>query len=233
MIKAIAVDDEPLALELIETYCNRFDFLQLEKTFSSTGAALQYLERNVVDLLFLDINMPAASSIDFYKSLSHKPMLIFTTSYSEYAIESYDMSALDYLLEPFTISRFEKAVRKAFEAYNLVHNATVGEQSKYVMLKVDYGVVKVVLSDILFIEGLDNYIKIHLQNQPPIVVRVTLKAFMENLHETEFLRVHRSYIIPLSRIESVNQKIIMVSGEEIPIGKNYEENLKIALAKES
>src|SRR3982751_4999600 len=125
MMKAIAIDDEPLALELIETYCQRFDFLQLEKGFSSSGAALQFLERNSVDLLFLDINMPAISGIDFYKSLSHKPMLIFTTSHTEYAIESYELDAIDYLLKPFTISRFEKAIRKAFEAHNLVQNATV------------------------------------------------------------------------------------------------------------
>ena len=229
---AIAVDDEPLALELIATYCKRLDFLQLEKGFSSTGAALQFLERNSVDLLFLDINMPAVSGIDFYKSLAHKPMLIFTTSYSEYAIESYELDAIDYLLKPFTISRFEKAARKAFEAYNLIHKATVAEQSKYVMLKVDYGVVKVVLSDVLFIEGLDNYLKIHLQNQSPLVVRMTLKAVMEKLNEKEFIRVHRSYIIPVSRIESVKQKIITIADEEIPVGKNYEDNLKTLLNKE-
>jgi DNA-binding LytR/AlgR family response regulator len=231
MMKSIAVDDEPLALELIETYCNRFDFLQLEKGFLSTGAALQFLERNSVDLLFLDINMPAVSGIDFYRSLTHKPMLIFTTSYSEYAIESYELDAIDYLLKPFTVSRFEKAARKAFEAYNLVHNATVSEQSKYVMLKVDYGVIKVVLADILFIEGLDNYLKIHLQNQSPIVVRMTLKLLMEKLNDKEFFRVHRSYIIPVSRIESVKQKIISVAGEEIPVGKNYEDKLKTILNK--
>jgi DNA-binding LytR/AlgR family response regulator len=232
MIKAIAVDDEPLALELIETYCKRFDFLNLEKSFSSTGAALQYLDRNSVDLLFLDINMPAVSGIDFYKSLAHKPMLIFTTSYSEYAIESYELDAIDYLLKPFSVGRFEKAVRKTFEAYNLVHNPTVAEQSKYLMLKVDYGVVKVILADILFVEGLDNYLKIHLQNQSPIVVRMTLKALMEKLNGKEFIRVHRSYIVPVERIESVKQKMITVSGEEIPVGKNYEDNLKTILNKE-
>jgi len=232
MMKAIAIDDEPLALELIETYCERCDFIQLEKEFSSTGAALQYLERNSVDLLFLDINMPAVSGIDFYKSLAFKPMLIFTTSYSEYAIESYELNAIDYLLKPFSASRFEKAARKAFDAYNLVHNATVAEQSKYVMLKVDYGVIKVVLNDILFIEGLDNYLKIQFQNQSPVVVRMTLKALMEKLNEKEFIRVHRSYIVPINRIESVKQKMITVSGEEIPIGKNYEDNLKTRLNKE-
>lgn len=226
MIKAIAVDDEPLALELIETFCKQFEFLQFEKSFSKTGVALQYLEKNTVDLLFLDINMPAMSGIDFYKSLQHKPMLIFTTSYSEYALESYELDTIDYLLKPFTLSRFEKAVSKANEMYNMVHNATVAEQSRYLMLKVDYGVVKVVLTDILFIEGLDNYLKIHLQNQSPVVVRLTMKALMEKLNEKEFVRVHRSYIVPFNRIESYKQKVITIGAEEIPVGKNYEEDLK-------
>jgi len=226
MIKAIAVDDEPLALEIIETFCKKLDFIQFEKGFSKTSAALQFLDKNPVDLLFLDINMPAMSGVDFYKSLRHKPMLIFTTSYSEYALESYELDAIDYLLKPFTLSRFEKAVSKANEMYNLVHNAIVPEQSKYLMLKVDYGVVKVVLTEILFIEGLDNYLKIHLQNQSPVVVRLTMKALTEKLNEKEFIRVHRSYIVPINRIESVKQKIITIAGEEIPVGKNYEDDVK-------
>ncbi|KAI9463098.1 histidine kinase-domain-containing protein [Russula earlei] len=220
------VDDEPLTLELIEAYCKNFNFLQFEKGFSKTGVALQYLEKNTIDLLFLDINMPAMSGIDFYKSLHYKPMLIFTTSYSEYALESYELDAVDYLLKPFTLSRFEKAVSKANDMYNLVHHATVAEQSKYLMVKVDYGIVKVVLADILFIEGLDNYLKIHLQNHTPVVVRMTMKALMEKLNEKEFIRVHRSYIVPVSRIESVKQKIITIAGEEIPVGKNYEDDVK-------
>jgi DNA-binding LytR/AlgR family response regulator len=229
MIKAIAIDDEPLPLELIETYCRQFDFIRFEKGFSKTTAALQYLEKNPVDLLFLDINMPAISGINFYRSLKHKPMLIFTTSHSEYALESYELNAIDYLLKPFTLSRFEKAVLKARDMYSLVHKATVAEQAKYLMLKADYGIVKVMLADILFIEGLDNYLKIQLQGSAPVVVRVTMKAFMEKLNEKEFIRVHRSYIVPIKRIESVKQKIIIIAGEEIPVGKYYEDDLKAAL----
>jgi DNA-binding LytR/AlgR family response regulator len=233
MIKAIAVDDEPLALELIETYCTHFDYLQLEKVFSKTSAALVHLDKNPVDLLFLDINMPAISGIDFYKSLQQKPMLIFTTSYSEYALESYELDAIDYLLKPFTISRFEKAVTKAHEMYNLVHNASAAEQSKFLMLKIDYGVVKVVLTDILFVEGLDNYLKIHLEGQSPLVVRLTMKALIEMLNEKEFIRVHRSYIVPVGRIESIKQKIVYIGGEEIPVGKNYEDDLKAVFNSKS
>ncbi len=226
MIKAIAVDDEPLALDLIETYCKRFDFLQFDKGFSNTSLALEFLRKNVADLLFLDINMPAVSGIDFYRSLPYKPLLIFTTSYSEYAIESYELDTIDYLLKPFTLSRFERAVLKAQEQYNLVQKGTVAGQLKYLMLKVDYGVVKVLLADVLFIEGLDNYLKIHQQNASPIVVRMTLKALMEKLNDKEFIRVHRSYIIAVARIESIKQRLITVAGEEIPVGKNYEDALK-------
>lgn len=233
MMRTIAVDDEPLSLELIETYCKRFDFLRFEKGFSNTASARHYLGKNAVDLLFLDIRMPAVSGLDFYHALPHKPMLIFATSYSEYALESYDLNAVDYLLKPFTLARFEKAVLKAREMYNLVHNATAAPAAKSLLLKADYGLVKINLSDILFIEGLDNYLKIYLQHAQPVIVRLTLKVLMEKLHEDEFVRVHRSYIVPVSRIESLKQKIISVAGEEIPVGKNYEDRLKAILNKRS
>jgi DNA-binding LytR/AlgR family response regulator len=230
-MKTIAVDDEPLAVELIETFCKNFSYIQFEKVFCNTAAALRYLEKNIVDLLFLDINMPAINGVDLYKALKQKPMLIFTTSHSEYAIESYELDAIDYLLKPFTLSRFEKAVSKADKLYNHIHKATVGEQSKYLMLKVDYGIVKLVLTDILFIEGLDNYLKIHLESQPPLVVRLTLKSLMEKLNKEEFIRVHRSYIVPVNRMYFIKNKMISIKHEQIPIGKNYEHSLKTALNK--
>ena len=228
MIKVIAVDDEPLALDLIEAYCKGVYFLHYEKGFTSAAGALNFLEKNPIDLLFLDINMPSISGIDFFKSLTHKPMLIFTTSYSEYALSSYELGAVDYLLKPFTMERFKRAVERAYETYNLVFNASVAEQAKFLLLKADLGLVKVILSDVLFIEGLDNYLKIHLRNQAPVVVRLTMKALMEMLNEKEFLRVHRSYIVSIRQIETVKQKIITIAGEEIPVGKNYEDDLKAA-----
>lgn len=231
MIRAIALDDEPLALELIQTFCNKLDFVQYEKGFSNTNQAWQYLEQEPVDLLFLDINMPAISGLDFYQSLSKKPLLIFSTSYSEYALDSYDLGAVDYLLKPFSFQRFEKAVRKAYEIFQLVKTAQQKEEESYLMLKLDYGLVKILLTDIVFIEGLDNYIKIHLQNQHPLVVRMTMKLLQEKLPLTAFIRVHRSYIVPLSRIESVRNRIITIAGEEIPIGKSYENELQQLLNK--
>lgn len=229
MMKAIAVDDEPLSLELMEAFCSRLDIVQFEKGFTSTAAALHYMEKHAIDLIFLDIKMPAMSGIDFYRSLPYSPMLVFTTSYSEYALEGFELEAIDYLLKPFTPDRFEKAVQKAKKKYDLVHHATVDKEEKFILLKVDYGMVKVVLGDILFIEGLDNYLKIHLQHQAPMVVRLTMKALMEKLDEKTFVRVHRSYIVPVAKIESIRQRVITIAGEEIPLGRNYEDGLKAVM----
>jgi DNA-binding LytR/AlgR family response regulator len=224
MIKAIALDDEPPALEIIETFCSKVDFIVLEKTFTKTGEAFKHVEKNNVDLLFLDINMPSISGIEFYNSIPKKAMVIFTTSYSEYAIEGYNLNAVDYLLKPYTFNRFLQAADKAREKYNFLHSVAATSKEQHIMLRADYGLVKVTLADILFIEGLDNYLKIHLQNQKPLVIRITMKSLLEKLPENDFVRVHRSYIIPINRIEAVRNKMITIAGEEIPIGTSYEEN---------
>lgn len=224
MIKAIAVDDEPLALDIIETYCRSFDFLDYVKGFTKVGEALQFLEKNPVDLLFLDINMPAMLGVDFYKSLTLQPMLIFTTSYSEYAIESYDLGAIDYLLKPIEKGRFSKAMERVAEYHR--NNQQSGEKGNegYLLLKADYGVKKILLADILYIESLDNYLKIHLAQQAPIIVRLTLKQIQEQISVTAFIRVHKSFIVPMKRIESVRNKVISIANRSIPIGRVYEDH---------
>jgi len=221
MIKAIAVDDEPPALEILETYCARTLGVQLIKTFTSTVKALEYLDNFPVDLVFLDINMPSLNGIEFSKRIPYRSMVIFTTSYTEYAVESYNLNAVDYLLKPYTYSRFEQAIEKARTAKR--HQQTVGEQ-QYLILRVDYSLVRVALPDILFIEGLDNYLKVHLRNQNPIVVRMTMKALQEKLPEEEFVRVHRSFIVSISKVDSVRNKILFVGEEEIPLGTSHEKN---------
>jgi len=223
MIKAIALDDEPPALEIIETFCNRAGSIELVKTFTKTSEAFSYLEKFPVDLIFLDINMPSLSGIEFYKSIPQKSMVIFTTSYSEYAVESYNLNAVDYLLKPFTFKRFEQAVQKANDFYRFATQQELPD-GKYLVLRVDYGLVKILSDDILFIEGLDNYLKIHLHQQKPVVVRLTMKALQEKLSSSKFIRVHRSYLVSLSRIETVRNKTIFIAGEEIPIGTSYEES---------
>lgn len=220
MLKAIAVDDEPPALEIIESYCQRSENVELVKTFTGTVKALEYLENFPVDLIFLDINMPAMSGLEFYKRISRSTMVIFTTSYSEYAVESYNLNAVDYLLKPYTFSRWRQAVEKAIKTYQ--YERLSGQEQQYLTLRVDYSLVRVALVDILFIEGLDNYLKIHIHSQDPLVVRMTMKNIQDKLSEKDFVRVHRSYIVSMSKIDIVRNKTIRIGAAEIPLGSSYE-----------
>jgi DNA-binding LytR/AlgR family response regulator len=222
MIKAIAIDDEPPALKLIENFAGKTEFIKLEKTFTSPAEAMKYVRKFPVDLLFLDIQMPSLSGIDFYKEVNQDLMVIFTTAHSSYAVEGFNLSAVDYLLKPFTFERYMQAVNKAQEYYLFTHQTDKTEQ-KYLFIRADYKLIKIPVADILFIEGLDDYLKIFLPNDKTIVTRMTMKAMMEKLPSKEFIRVHRSFIIPFSRIENVRNKIITVAGEEVPIGSSYEE----------
>lgn len=222
MIKAIAIDDEPPALKVLENFCGKTDFIRLEKTFTKPNEATAYLQKNAVDLLFLDINMPSVSGIDFFKSLQDKTMVIFTTAYSEYAVEGFNLNAVDYLLKPYTFERFTQAVTKARDFQQYMNET--GAALKHLVVKADYSLVKIDIANIQLIEGLDDYLKIHLANGKPIVVRMTMKAILEKLPEDNFIRVHRSYIVPLNKIENVRNKNITIAGQEIPIGNSYEEN---------
>jgi DNA-binding LytR/AlgR family response regulator len=224
MITAIAIDDEPLAISVIKTFCQKIDYVNLLKTFTETGPALKFLHDNPVDLLFLDINMPSISGIDFYKRISKNTMAIFTTAYSEFAVECFDLSAIDYILKPFEFSRFQKAVEKAKEYHSFfAHKDNLASQ--YLFVKADYSLVKVAFADILYIEGLDNYIKIHFENSKSLLVRMSMKAVSEKLPAQEFIRVHRSFIIKMHKVKSIRNKIIHLDKIEIPIGTNYVEDV--------
>ena len=218
MIKAIAIDDEPPALEILENYCRRTEKVELMKTFTSTSRALEYLEQFPADLIFLDINMPSISGLEFAKRIPQQSMVIFTTSYTEYAVESYSLNAVDYLLKPYTFARFQQAIEKAEAVQRFQQN----ERQQYLILRVDYSLIRIALPDILFIEGLDNYLKVHVRNQSPIVVRMTMKALQEKLPDNEFVRVHRYYIVAIAKISSIRNKMIFIGEEEIPLGTSHE-----------
>ena len=220
MINAIAIDDEPPALRVLENFCNRIDFISLQKTFTKTEDAMKYLEKFPVDQIFLDIHMPAISGIDFYKSIKQETMVIFVTAHSQYAVEGFNLNAIDYLLKPFPFERFQQAVKKANDFTSLATQADP-LQDQFLFVRSDYSLLKIPIADILFIEGLDDYIKIHLDKQKTIVARLTLKSIHEKLNSGSFIRVHRSYIVPLNRIESVRNRIINIEGTEIPIGNSY------------
>lgn len=222
MITAIALDDEPLALEIIKAFCGRVDYLELKRSFTSPGEAMAYLAENHIDLLFLDINMPGISGIDFFKEAGHNSLAIFTTAYSEFAVEGFNISATDYLLKPFKFSRFMQAVEKAKEHLNYLNSTAPATQ--YLYIRADYSTQKILVDDIQLIEGMDNYIKLHLTGKKPILARMSMKAIAEKLPEPTFIRVHRSYIIPLNKITSVKNKMIYLGDTEIPIGLNYLDN---------
>jgi len=222
MIKAIALDDEPLALKVIESFCGRVDYIQLEKTFTQTNEAHKYLRKQPVDLIFLDIQMPTQNGMAFYKAIEQDTMVIFTTAYSEYAIEGFNVSATDYLLKPFSFDRFLMALEKAKSQYEIKNQVQNIEQN-YLFIRADYSLNKILISEILFIEGLDDYLKIYIENQKTIVARMTMKSILEKLPAAEFARVHRSFIVPISKINKIRNKVIFIKEEEIPLSSTYEQ----------
>lgn len=220
MIRAIAIDDEPPALKVLENFCGKVDFVDLQKTFTKPNEAMRYLKNFPVDLLFLDVQMPSISGIDFYKEIQQSTLLIFTTAYSEYAVEGFNLSATDYLLKPYTFERFEQAVNKAREYYLLQYKGDNPTQ-QHIFVRADYKLVKIAIDEIVYIEGLDDYIKIHLTTRNFVVARMTMKSLMDKLPEKDFARVHRSFIVPIGRIESVRNKVIQIGQHNLPIGNSY------------
>jgi DNA-binding LytR/AlgR family response regulator len=220
MIKAIAIDDEPLALNVITSLCETHNGIALEKTFSKPLEAQKYLNKFPVDLVFLDINMPAISGMHLAKSIKQDTMVIFTTAHSEYAVESYDVRALDYLLKPISPNRFEQAINKAIKYYNNVKPLSAAE-SKTLFIRADFSLIQISIQDILLIEGMADYVKIHIKDRKSVVARMTMKEITAKLPENDFIRINRSSIIPCNRIETVRNKTVIISDREIPIGNTY------------
>lgn len=225
MIEAIAIDDELPALSIIENFCGRVDFINLQKTFNQPTEALKYLKKFPVDLLFLDVNMPSLNGIDLYKSVQQETMVIFTTAYSEFAVEGFNLNAVDYLLKPFTYKRFLQAVEKAQEYYSYqLQKQKTESQSQYLFIRADYSLVKIDIKNIAYIEGYDDYLKIHIDDQKPVITRMTIKNILEKLPESNFIRIHRSYIIPLDKVNSLRNKMVVVGTATLPVGSSFEEN---------
>lgn len=224
MIKAIAIDDEPLALKILAHHCDKIDEISLEKTFTNQSEAIDFINNNKVDLLFLDIEMPQQNGIDFYKALDKKIMVIFTTAYDQYALEGFNVSAIDYVMKPISFDRFKEAIDKVIKIKKLINNK---DEEPFIMIRADYKLNKIYLKDIQYIEGLDDYIQIHIDNQSKIVARMSMKAILELLPSKEFIRVHRSFIIPIKRIKNIQNKQIEIDSVTIPIGETYKtETLK-------
>jgi DNA-binding LytR/AlgR family response regulator len=231
MIKAIAIDDEPLALKVLESYCKKVTFIDLLKTFTKPSEAAEFIEANDVQLLFLDIEMPNVLGTEFYDSLVNKPMVIFTTAYTEYAVAGFNMNAVDYLLKPFNFDRFAQAAEKA-NNMTRISGAEDVDKASYIYVKSDYSLIKLAVDQIEYIEGLDDYLKIHMTGNKSVITRLTMKAITEMLKQYQFTRIHRSYVVPLNKIERIKNKQVYISEFVLPISKSYEEEVLTLFTKD-
>lgn len=221
MIRAIAIDDEPIALKVIENFCHEIETITLEKTFSNAEDGLKYLKKFPTDIIFLDIEMPNLNGIDLYKQIKQNTLVIFITSRPDYAVEGFNLNALDYLLKPFTFERFKQAADKARDYFATTNN----QKTQHIFVRADYSLQKIMLEDIICIEALDDYLKIYISNQKTIVARMTMKAMLEKLPSTEFIRVHRSFIVPIKKVESLRNKTLQLGDKKIPVGNSYEDEV--------
>ncbi len=221
MLKAIAIDDEPIALEVVKSLSSKIAFIELLDCFTNAFKAIDFLQKEKVDLIFLDIKMPDISGIDFLKSLSHPPMVIFTTAYSEHAVQSFELDAIDYLLKPFSLSRFLKACNKANEQL-LFRNkiATALPEPSAIFIKSGYEQIKVEPADILYVESSGNYMQFVLDNRK-IASRLTMSEVEALLPPLDFIRIHRSYIVSKKQIQKMDRKSIWIKQTELPIGAAY------------
>lgn len=231
MIRVLAIDDEPLALQQLVSYIGKVPFLELAGQCQSAIEARQLLDNEQVDAIFCDINMPDLNGMDFVKQLAAPPLVVFTTAYAEYAVEGFRVNAVDYLLKPFGLQDFMRAANRLKErstqqpSASPLQPATEGEVSEdSIFVKTDYRVVKVSFSDIRYVEGMSEYLKLHLDNQPkPIITLLAMKQLEERLPHN-FMRIHRSYIVNLDKIAEVNKnRIILDADTYLPIGDSYKE----------
>ncbi|MES2847614.1 MAG: LytTR family DNA-binding domain-containing protein [Bacteroidota bacterium] len=219
--KCIAVDDELPALELVKNYVSQVPELQLLHSFNDAVSAGEFLRKNHIDILFVDINMPDINGIDLVSSLEEKPLIIFTTAYKKFAYEGFELEAVDYLLKPISMERFKKSVSKAIELLQL-RTQPKTQPEECIFVRSEYKMVKIDLADIDYIEGLEDYIKIHIANGRPVLTLMTMKAFIEKLPADKFLRIHRSYIVSLNKIGSVgNKKVVLKNGTVLPVSDSY------------
>lgn len=227
-IRCLAIDDEPLALQQIAGYIQKIPFLKLIAQCSSAFDAMIILESEKTDLMFVDINMPDLNGLDFVKSLGKKPMLIFTTAHSEYAIEGFKVDAIDYLLKPFYFSEFAKAVQKARKQFEFHQKETEKLESNddFLFIKSEYKMVRINFSDILYVEGMKEYVRIHLTGQKPVMALLSMKLLEEKLPGNRFMRVHRSYIVNLEKVSTVQRFRIVFDNVRIPVSENYKEKFQ-------
>ena len=236
MINCIAVDDEPLALKLLQDNISKVPFLKLVSGCNDAFEAMKALQENKIDLVFIDIQMPGLTGLQFIGSLENKPLVIFITAYKQYALESYDLSVVDYLVKPVTLDRFIKACNRAKELHELKgvkQQSIVIVAKEYIFLNVDYSQVKIMFDDIIWIEGLRDYIKVNLKStKKPLIIRTSLKAMELELPSNKFIRIHKSYLIAIAEITAVRKNSVFIKEMELPVGETFRETVEKLVRKE-
>jgi two-component system, LytTR family, response regulator LytT len=230
MIRTIAIDDEPLALQLVNSYISKTPFLEHVASFDNPLDAMDFLSTNSVDLIFLDIHMPDLSGIEFTRILENPPKIIFTTAYEKYALEGFKLEAVDYLLKPFSYEEFLKAAKKAEKLLRLEHPVQTEEieaNNEFLFLKSEYKIRRINFNEIKYIEGLKDYVKVYLQNEEKPVLSInSLKSLEAKLPETKFMRVHRSFIVNLDKIETIERSRIVFGKTYIPVSDQYKDKFQ-------
>ena len=221
-MKCVAIDDEPMALEVIKNFCQRMGDMDLE-TFTNPLVGIEHVKRMHPQLLFLDVKMGEVSGVNLAKEIPQGTFLVFTTAYAQFAVDGFDLNAVDFLHKPFSFGRFEKAVTKVKNAIRLVnYSAAPPLEGEEITVKVEYKNVTVKLGSILYIQAMDNYVKIFTVDSRPIMPQMSMKSLEAMLPEAEFVRVHKSYIVPRHRIESYSRTLVVLTGgTEIPVGRAY------------
>lgn len=233
MIKCIAIDDEPLALQQMAGYIQKTPYLELVEQFESALKAISWLEENSVELMFVDINMPDLSGMDFVKSLNNPPKVIFTTAYSEYALEGFRVDAIDYLLKPIGYPDFLKAAEKAKERLGAMDKDTAQIESNenFLFVKSEYKILRINMGDIRYIEGMREYVRIHIENQKPVMALMSMKKMESFLPKARFMRVHRSYIVNLEKVNTIERMRIIFDKVYIPVSEQYKQAFQEFLDK--
>jgi DNA-binding LytR/AlgR family response regulator len=220
MLKAIVIDDEPYALEVIKNFSEKVVFIEIEGFFTNAFEAMNFLKQNTIDLVFLDIQMPDITGIEFVKSLPNPPMVVFTTAHSEHAVQGFELDAIDFLLKPFSLARFLKACNKAYEQFELKNENGQKASSNAIFIKSGYESVRILLNELLYIESSGNYMQFVTAKQK-VLSRLTMNEVEEMLPKSAFLRVHRSYLVAKAHIAKMDKRSIWIDKTEIPIGAAY------------
>ena len=237
MIRCIAIDDEPLALELLEDNISKVPYLQLVAQCDNAIEAMKILQLQPVDLIFLDIQMPGLTGLQFIQSMTERPMIILITAYEKYALDGFNLDVVDYLVKPVSLDRFVKACNKANELYQLKlkpKESAVASNSnaEYFFVNVDYSLLKVVFNDIVYIEGLKDYIKIHLKSSSKaIITRLSMKSLEEQLPGSQFVRIHKSYIVSVKHITALKKSSVFIDAIELPVSDNYRDIISTITGK--